>query len=142
MGSGSHAVDLGYDLGPTGEPLRVRRIDLRDGAYRDRWYVAARSSQDGAVDGIRADGAAPDGGDVTYVRPDGGVHARIHAYREPNPIAWSGPYGYLQALDGPGADDPGRFDVGVYDVRTATWDWAFQHLRGDASFLVLGAIRP
>ena len=141
LGSSSHSVDIGYDLGPTGEPLRVRRIDLRDGAYRDRRYVAARSSQDGAVDGIRADGRAPDGGDVTYVRPDGGVHARIHAYREPNPIAWSGPYGYLQALDGPGADDPGRFDVGVYDVRTATWDWAFQHLRGDASFLVLGAMR-
>ena len=140
LAAGAHSVDLGFDLGPTGRPTKLRRIDLRDGAYRDRAAPLGQfEAASDLLDGVRF-GTESGGADVVFTRADGGVHARIHAYRQPRPIAWSGPYGYLQAFDGSSVDDLGRYDVGVYDIRAGTWDWAFERLPPDVSLLALGAV--
>ena len=138
--AGAHSIDIGFAQGPTGRPTKLRRIDLRDGAYRDRAAsLDPFETASDLLDGVRF-GTESGGADVVFTRADGGVHARIHAYRQPRPIAWSGPYGYVQAFDGSGTDDLGRYDLGVYDIRSGIWDWVFERVPDGGAFLALGAV--
>ena len=76
-----------------------------------------------AVDGITQGDIVGD--DVVFTRADGAIHAKIHADRSPSVYGWAGTHGYFMA--GNWSDDHRdvTFAPGVYDVRTATWDWAF-----------------
>ena len=88
-----------------------------------------------AVDGITQ--ANPPGADVVYSRADGGIHAKVHADRSPYVYGWVGTHGYF--LAGNWSDDHRNvtFAPGVYDVRSARWDWAFT---SNEALFVIGVI--